>query len=55
MKIKIEHSKLNIKEVISPTKRSEITQIIEEEDKKLDEAILNSPKQDSERGIHTSK
>ena len=45
----------NIKDEITPVKKSGVSQIIEEEDKKLDEVVLNSPQQDSDRGKHDSK
>ena len=37
------------KEEVNPIKSLEISKIIEEEDKKLDEVVMNSPKQDSDR------
>ena len=37
------------KEELTPIKRTQVSQIIEEEDKKLDEMVMNSQKQDSER------
>ena len=40
------------KDEFTPIKRTQISQIIEEEDKKLDEVVMNSQKQDSERGTH---
>lgn len=51
----IEKKKFQTSSEITPIKGKITSQIIEEEDKKLDEVVMNSPKQDSERGNHKSK
>jgi len=45
----------NNKDELTPAKKSGVSQIIEEEDKKLDEVVLKSPQQDSDRGKHDEK